>query len=290
MSSRGAFTLIEMLVALAVTSVLTVMMLQMFTDSSAIWQREDQRLETFRESRAALQLISRELATVLPLPSGAPAATPTPGAPATATTAFPALALRGRTARPAGSVPTEHFTSVYALSAIPNSGASDLCAIGYFLEWDNGGPDPATGADGTHVPAYRLKRQFGESNNTFARLRTALNASAPRVGQSAFDVLYSPAQAPALPAEATQVLASYIWDLEFAVPDPALPKLDTVYFGNDLPQWIEVRFRALGATSGRKLADQGLTEAIWNDPANPTYERLIRPGEQQFVSRIKLCR
>jgi len=312
MIRRAAFTLVEMMVALAVTGLLTVMMLRMFSDSSTIWKTEDDRLDTFREARAALQLMSRDFTTALPLPNATSAA---------ATDQYPALALRDRqTARSlkdvSGLAP-EYFTAAYFLASAPNDGRGDLCALGYFLEWEpsikttSTTPTPST-PTATPPPrsAFILRRQMAQSDTTFARLRETLDKNKPLFGKAAFDLLYSisaPATPPGAtavpaPAPATETIASYIWDLQFAVgPTPAttpVPVPSTTplpgkngFYGTRLPGWVEIRFKALGSTAARKLAGNPLvTEKIWANPSDPAYIRLILPAEQQFVSRVKLAR
>jgi prepilin-type N-terminal cleavage/methylation domain-containing protein len=279
MTRRAAFTLVEMMVALAVTGVLTVMMLRMFSDSSTIWKSEDDRLDTFREARAALQLMSRELATAIPLPDAKPAGLDE----------FPVIALRDMQSRSTPDLPANYYRKIYSLSSTPNSGQSDLCALGYFLEWE---PDIATDpADTTaKVPrsAFTLRRQMLESNATFALLKLTLNATAPVFGESAFSKLYRPT------GTTTDTIASYVWDLQFALPPPVggktAPAPTNAYYGRELPQWIEIRFKALGANAARLLSGQTVGKELWSDPNDPKYVRLIMPHEQQFVSRVKLTR
>ncbi|MEA3210327.1 MAG: hypothetical protein QOE70_3384 [Chthoniobacter sp.] len=103
MRKRRAFTLGEMLVALAVTSLLMVLMMRMFMDSTAIWQQNEERLDTFREARAALQLMARELATVNAVPH--------------VPDQFPVLALRHH---PTTTTPDQVNEEVYALASVPN--------------------------------------------------------------------------------------------------------------------------------------------------------------------------
>lgn len=263
--TRRAFTLVEMMVALAVTGLLSVLMLRMFMDSSAIWKANDERLETFREARAALQLMARELAAVNAAPE--------------LPEKFPMLALRyhGDTA-PEDQVNQE----VYALTSTRNAGRSDLCAVGFFCVWDE------------TRKTFALRRQFTASDATFTNLRAALNAASPMTSAGAFKLLYA-RSVPTGDTEPIQELANYVWNLEFAIPDRINPALaDRKYpqdpFWRELPEWIEIRFKALGASAARKLEGQAVTRATWFDNAAPLRQRLILPNEQQFVTRVKLSR
>lgn len=289
MRRRGAFTLVEMMVALAVTGVLTVMMLQMFSDSSTIWKSEDDRLDTFREARAALQTMSRELSTTLPMPDVKPA---------TGTDEFPVLALRGRTARSTADLAPAYYTSLYALASTPNSGRSDLCALGYYLEWE---PDITPNADTGEAPlanprsAYALRKQLTPSDTTFGLLAATLTAAAPVFGETAFAKLYAKTTGANTGATTVDTIASYIWDLQFALPTDASTSTSAssgsaIFFGHELPQWVEIRFKALGSNAARRIEGQIVGKDLWSRPGDSTYVRLIAPHEQQFVSRVKLTR
>lgn len=283
MTRQRGFTLVEMIVALAVTSVLTVMMLRMFTDSSTIWKREDDRLDTFREARAALQLMARELAAVNPVPE----VDPTPGG----GEEFPALAVRYHNDTPETEKTTPGNQEIYGLGALPNRGKSDLCAFGYFCQWDD------------VKKCYVLRRQFADSDETFSRLQLVLKATAPMNYPASFAFLYSratPANSTGPVVEPVQDVATYVWDLQFtlpapaptaAIPNPVPPKwLDQKIYARELPQWVEIRFKALGSSAARKLEGQTLTRSNWFDTTDVTYQRFILPGEQQFVTRVKLSR
>lgn len=265
MNSRRAFTLVEMIVALGVTAVLSVLMLRMFMDSSAIWKANDERLETFREARAALQLMARELGAVNAAPE--------------LPEKFPMLALRHH----ADTEPEDQVNQeIYALTATRNAGLSDLCAVGFFCTWD------------AARKTYTLRRQFAESNTTFARLSTALSATSPMNGAGAFSHLYARPKVEGTD-EPVQEIATFVWNLEFAIPDRANPALTGPPwpqgpFWRELPEWIEIRFKALGASAARKLEGQPVTRETWFDPQSSLNQRLILPNEQQFITRVKLSR
>lgn len=291
--SRG-FTLVEMIVALAVTSVLTVLMLRMFTDSSAIWKREDDRLDTFREARAALQLMARELATVNPMPG----VNPTLGG----TEQFPVLALRYHPDTLEAEKTTPGNQQIYALASLPYQPKKDtktgeirdrgeLRAIGYFCAWVQ------------EKNCYVLRRQSADSDETFSRLQRVLKAASPMQYPASFGVLYdrtAPANSATTPVEPIQDVATYIWDLQFALPTPpATPEnptplpprwLDQKIYARELPEWVEIRFRALGSNAARNLEGQNLNQTHWFNTSDVTYQKFILPGEQQFVTRVKLNR
>src|SRR2546423_5827049 len=59
--SLASFTLVELLVAIAVTVMIVALLSAVFTAAGKQWQASDQRIDSFRDARAALQIISRDL-------------------------------------------------------------------------------------------------------------------------------------------------------------------------------------------------------------------------------------
>lgn len=263
MKARQAFTLMELMVATSVTSVLVVLMLQVFSDSTTAWQRNDEKLDTFREARAAVQMISRDLSQLVPTLS-------TPDG-------FPVLALDHHS-------DTEEKDKVnqeiYGLVSTRNTGRGDLCAVGYFCVWDE------------TKSAFTLRRQITQSSTTFSYLQQALVAGAPLTGRAAFDAIYARPKDEKI--QTIDDIAYYVWDLKVELPKPAAggapPPWPQGFISRDLPQWVEVRFKTLGANATRKLQGQKIGREIWFDDKAYLHQRYILPGAQQFVTRVKLCR
>lgn len=124
-----------------------------------------------------------------------------------------------------------------------------------------------------------------------------LNTLNPMNTTEAVDTLFERGLDPEL--QSIDDLATYIWDFHVEVADkPANAAANTGQqkwnrkaFSKELPLWVEVRFKALGSTAARKIENQAqLTREMWFDPSNEQYKKLILPGEQEFVTRIKLCR
>ena len=100
---------------------------------------------------------------------------------------------------------------VYCLTTIPNDGASNLCAVGYFCQWD-----PNNRA--TH--AFSLMRQYlGSGSPTvtglFERFQRA-NAQHPSVPTLTFLEVYGRTATTLTdaPLPSMTEMASYIWDLQ----------------------------------------------------------------------------
>jgi type II secretory pathway pseudopilin PulG len=265
-----AFTLVEIIVALAATSVLVVLMLRIFSDGSTIWQRNNEKLDTFREARAALQAMARDFSSLSPAGS--------------APDQFPVLTGDWhKDTKDEDRVNKE----IYGLVSTRNAGRADWCAVGYYCEWDD------------TKKAFVLKRQFTESDETFKLLKIAAIAQQAIPsgqifnGRPIFDAVFARTQT-------IDDMASYVWDLQVEIPDPTdatkTAKWPWGSLNRPLPEWVEIRFKALGTNAARKMTGQNATREMWfaNSASSGTdrkfYEHNILPGEQQFATRIKLCR
>ncbi len=254
-----SFTLIELLVAMAVAVLILTLLFQVFAATTRQWRRADQRIDTFRDARAALQMITQDLrhAAVYASP--------------------PMLVLAED---PTDDPRTDSRNQeAYVVTAISNNGKSNLCTVGYYCVWD------------TSHNAFILKRLFKDSDATFANLRNAYAAHNPLV----FSDLFSRSNLTAA-HEAEDNVGSYIWNLTFAPggqPDGGTLAYPQTYPAPTAPasakwKWIEVRFKALSPALGQKLATLGVTRDIWFDSSSRVYQNVILPDEQQFVTRVML--
>jgi type II secretory pathway pseudopilin PulG len=133
--STFAFTLAELLVAIAITIVLVGILLRVFAATTAQWQSADQRIDTFRDARAALEFMKRDLGR------------------ANTNGSSKMLAL--------ADFVSDFAREAYAITPIPNTGKSDLCTAGYYCAYD------------PIAKAYSLKRLFKNSDATFTSLATS---------------------------------------------------------------------------------------------------------------------
>ncbi len=319
------FTLIELLVGITVGILLIVILFQIFNVAAGAWQRSENQVDAYREARAALQLITRDLSSVaiqFPTnPASSPAPSPTDGGIA------PTLVLdKYPNPDPKPDPLDANNEEVYFLTTVSNTGSSSLCAVGYFCQWLPDVP-PLSDPKGTRTPrAYSLFRQFlGSGINTeivspaqygvydllkkttttpldfmdiFARSRP--NGASP--GNSASSITATPVE-----------LSSYIWDLQFRVDtnlqairggaqppndhgDLSASAVQRQYTSKsgakhplELPPYIEVRFKALSAAGTRQLeGNLGVDRNTWWDGTSALYQRVIRPSTQQFVVRVPL--
>jgi type II secretory pathway pseudopilin PulG len=292
----GGFTLAELLIATGITVIIVVMLGLMLTSLLSTASHATERVDSFRDARAALQMIERDLRNLVRTQwSPDPFTNPTPlpcqaSSVSTTATTLPAayFALDSRYADPAGPpIPLPDHTSgngqLYALIA-SNTTASqgDVSAVGYYCRWDD------------QLHAYTLRRFFRSSGDTLAILQGA--------GSYAADsLLYAPSDSDA-------VLAAYVWNLTITVYDVTGNRYTTypcicdaaATTPNALPAAIEISFNAMSPQAARTvMAVTGNNTTAYNvwmagvspNPAPPDlqlYQQLIAPHMYQFRSRINL--
>lgn len=152
----SAFTLLELLVAMAVLSLLVVVLMGVVDSATKLWRVNENRVESFREARAALNLIVNDLNVAF-------SSTNVNYFSTNVAPEFGASATDG---------------ALFFMAALPpnaqdeGSSYADLCQVGYFLKYGKSGIGTA------QQDTWGLYRYFKESNATFTNLvnNTALFA------------------------------------------------------------------------------------------------------------------
>jgi type II secretory pathway pseudopilin PulG len=283
--SRRGFTLVELLIATGITVAIVLMLGLMLGSLIGSASHATSRVDAFRDARAALQMIERDLRNLVrtqwsPDPFSSP--TPTPGTlqPLTLPSAY--FALKNIYQLP-GGLSGDTNQQLYALIAdrtTPSSG--DVCAVGYYCRWDD------------QLHAYALRRFFRDSTATFAAMQGA--------GSYASDsVLYAPGVNDA-------VLAAYVWNFSVTAYDAngnVIPTRDAngnpisyvcdpnATTPNRLPAAIEISFNAMSPQAAQAVMSVSSDPSVWMSVnASPTppplYMNLIAPHAYQFRSRINL--
>jgi len=273
----GGFTLVELLVATGITVAIVLMLGLMLSSLMSTASRATQRVDAFRDARAALQVMERDLSNLVrtqwnpdpftnppPAPCAASAISTTP---VTLPAAYFALDNLYSADPAAGN------QQLYALVAEKTPASSgDLCAVGYYCAWD------------TQLHAYSLRRFFRDSTATFAVMQGA--------GSYAADsVLY-------MPGPSDPVLAAYVWNFKVTMYDANGTVITTYPCVCDQaaatpimpPAALEISFNAMSPQAARTVMSvtAGMTDsaaaAYWiNMDAN-----LVKPHAYQFRSRINL--
>ena len=66
--SRAAFTLIELMVSMAILGLIMVILFSIFEEVNKAWLNSENRVETFTQARAVLDFLSRELSQAVATP------------------------------------------------------------------------------------------------------------------------------------------------------------------------------------------------------------------------------
>lgn len=151
-----AFTLIELVVSMAIVSLLCLLLFSTIDASSNAWTQSDRKLDAFREARAALHIITRDLQAALKLPQN---------------DCFFALQDRGGHGHISvtGGKPATagHGDCLFFLCAQPSGiSGGDLAIVGYYLSyWEDTGETSGS---------FKLHRFYRNSSETTALLSDRL--------------------------------------------------------------------------------------------------------------------
>jgi type II secretory pathway pseudopilin PulG len=283
--SSPAFTLVEILVAVAIVVFLVLVLSQIISSAQVIWRNSEARIDAFRDARAALEMMSRDISRAL------------------INDRAPVLALSNVYSDPNdSSTGPSNNQQVYVLIPMQNSGdpggaapggtpvRSDICAVGFYCVWDN------------NRHAYVLRKHVLQSNPTLTRLQTAFGAPTP--APPAFPspaptgppvdptLVYSPSNPATSPAE-DEDIAAYVWDLKISPYENAAGTLtpNTTYpviYRAVLPEFVEISFKAFSPQAARKLEAQNVGPQTWFDTTSVIYKNQILPNVQTFSTRIRL--
>jgi type II secretory pathway pseudopilin PulG len=272
------FTLLELLIATATTVVIVVLLGTMLGSLMTTAARANQRIDAFRDARAALQMMQRDLSNLVPnqwnpdpFVSPAPLPCVAPTIPTTSVTRPAAyFALKNVYTDPAAG-----NQQLYALISAKAAGSAtpaqgDVCAVGYYCRWDD------------QLHAYSLRRFYRDSTATFTALQNAASYAAETD-------LYAP-------AASDPVLAAYIWNFSVAVYDTSGNRYTTYPCVCDqaattptlLPAAIEISFNAMSPQAARTVMSVSANPSDWMDMTTQNYLRLVKPHAYEFRTRINL--
>src|SRR5438045_2204209 len=260
MPGERAFTLAELLIATGITAIIVVLFGTMLGSLLNTASRANQRIDAFREARAALQMIERDFSNLVPTQWNIQTSPPSP---ITRPAAY--FALENIYTDPAAG-----NQQIFGLVAVKPTGApapslGDVCAVGYYCRWEGN--------------RYTLRRFFRDSAHTFSVLQNAVSYAAD---SDLYDLNAADAR--------NDVVAAYVWDFKVAIYD-ASGNLQTTYpyicdqsatTPTLLPAAIEISFNAMGPQAARTVMSVSSSPADWmNMNVN-----LVNPHTYQFRTRI----
>jgi type II secretory pathway pseudopilin PulG len=289
MPRERAFTLVELLIAAGITVVIVVLLGTMLGSLMSTASRASQRVDAFRDARAALQTMERDLSNLVQLPAASPTPTPTPP---TSPTPVPLRSAAYFALDNVWQDPNDPYTAnnghlnrqIFALIARKSASSTtsgDLCAVGYYCRWDT-----------NH---YVLCRYFSGSAATIPAIQGLVGTYVPA------NTLYAPSRTN------DEVLAAYVWNFNVTLYDatgtvinaydPTSGALTGSYpyicdpdaiTTNALPAAIEISFKALSPQAARTVMSVSSSPSNWMDVTSANYQRLILPHIYQFRTRINL--
>lgn len=249
------FTLIELLVAMTVLCLLVVTLFGLLDGAVKLWRENENRVDAFREARAAMNIISGDLRSYCA-----------------------ATNMDFFSTNDSGSNGL-YFLSVLPPSAQPSDrGKSGLCAVGYFLRWGSQTEGLGTNATDPTKRGLHLYRSLYASDFTYSNLVSGLNP---------ITNLANPTDGRAV---APEILARNILSFEvrcFQInPTYKSNATGTPYqswvrsIAVPYPDMVELRLTALPEEAARRL---GGASARWatNDP-------VVQKEMRTFVSRIRM--
>jgi prepilin-type N-terminal cleavage/methylation domain-containing protein len=280
----SGFTLLEILIAVSLLTILATMLFQMVDASTKLWRENESGAESFREARAALGVISRELQSVLVHD---------------ATDRLPGVVIA--TADKDGKLPggilsvADKGNALFFLGLLPQSSQgdgdrSDTCAIGYYLAYTRD-PNPLPRS------SRKLYRYFSGSNATFAAAKAALDPKRTvGVGLTnwpgAISDLFVPTPGVDSATQFDEILARHVADFTVRAlttengTQPLGPKAaGKPWQRTDWPDAIELKITALTEEAATQL-----TETEWDQAKKPLAQQspVFRKNARTFSTRVFL--
>ena len=251
-NSRNGFTMIELLVAMAVMAVLVVLLFGMVDAATKLWKDNENRVDAYREARAALAVLSSDLRTML----------------VSKNQNFFSTNISGD--NPFNAPNGLFFLTSLSAGAQASGNRGDLCAVGYYRAWqrqtvmsvDN------TNNDTLSKSGFHLFRTMYESDRTY----TNLNTSMPKPLDN-------------LAGASPEVLARNVCTLEFLLYETngtGTFKPWTYRVDAPVPQLIEIRLGTLSEEAAKKL---GGSSNRWN-----TNDPFVQKNLKTFTSRVHIPR
>jgi prepilin-type N-terminal cleavage/methylation domain-containing protein len=258
-----AFSLLEVLVAMAVLSLVLVLLLSVTNNASKLWRANENRVDSYREARAAINTIADDLASLcVSTNTTFFAVTPESGSDAD----LPAVAT--------GATASGMNDKLFFLAALPadaqeaGKNKSDLCTIGYFLAYDK------TSLTGKGVASYNLYRDFRSSDDTF----TALETGKPFSGVNT-DTAPTASEAEVLAKNITG-FAVQPYTIDATNPEKLQPFQKSA--DTPVPDVVEITIKAINNEVAKRFGDK---KSAWEDTSSVTRKQ----SERSFTTRIYLA-
>lgn len=251
--TRG-FTLLEMLVSLAITTVLVVLLVNVVSAALTIWEQGRNQIDTFANARQVLGRMADEISGAIAAP-----------APREVDFVENLSTIRGTT-----SPVAKLSENVFFVTPYPNVASGDLCVIAYRHNDD----------------VHTLERGFIDSHN--AASGNVLVSSTPAPTRYQVSLYPNSNSVWQWRTIATGVLEFEIQsysqqDLDTASPTPA-----------PIDAWLSTSSNPVGNTPRqitiriKVVDDRTLVKLTGLSPGNAIYDRLVNRAARQFTANVML--
>lgn len=263
-TGRHGFTLLELLVSITVLTLLLVILLSMVDTATKLWRTNENRVDAYREARAAINMIANDLASAY-------------------ASSDPDLFFTQKDSNlTIAAAETEPGLdgSLFFLTALPSeaqggnatSDKGELCGVGYFLAYANTSILPRSKAD----KSLNLYRYFQGSDATFDALR----------GGTGLRKLVQDTPPTTGATGNAEVLAKNITGFEinaYSTSNSTATGLTpfTKSSTTPVPDVVEIRLKALNNDTARRLKGN---ESAWKTANNPA----TKQEERTFVVRVRI--
>jgi hypothetical protein len=250
---------------MAVLSLLLVILASIVDSATKLWRQNENRVDSYREARAALNIISGDLQAAYFVREATPL-----------TPKF--FLLNSESGLPGTALPPSEAGNIMFVSALPHDSQdtaadkdkSDLCSIGYFLAYDS----PTLNSSHRSLNLYRY---FRGSDDTFLMIKSDTSISSG----NGKPILTGPSGEEVLARNIVSLkIKAYIVDpngglvKEYtAQPDPTTGTVTP-------PSFIDIELTALNNEAAKRLD----SKSDWQNTSSVPYKTQART----FTTRVNL--
>ncbi len=281
---ESGFSLVEVLVSMAVASILITALMQSLVSASDSWSRQSKHVTSQREARTALRLLADDVASAVALPSGGPLAADGPGQ--------TSLPMRFWLSPEVGETESSRVAFLRTARRVPlgvEAGRGDLRLVLYAVVLTGDGGASGLEPDALSQKLVRCEFSAGE---TYRRVQDHLLRSSPLFFDSDWGRLQQ-ANTEESDIARVSVLAHDVIRFDLRALDSLINSRQerSVWPEQQMPNWVEMTLRVTNRQTARwlrNLADwQGRgersmqitngTEAIYHDdPEVRTFSMRLR--------------
>lgn len=266
--TKVAFTLLELLVAMAVLAILVLLLMNMVDSATKLWRLNENRVDGYREPRAALGVIARDLLNSLTLSN---------------TNSF---RLNDGGYIPNGALSGPNHSHLFFLTSLPknaqwsstpNNNVSDVCEVGYFLAYGK-----TSSSSNSSTDTLNLYRFFLTSDDTFNLLNLSNSTVYPFPDPTSLTPTHRNVELLARNIVSMKATAYSAVDVTNTTNNSVSKELQAFVATTDrpMPDLVEITISAVNQDTARKLPNV----SSWaNTNALP-----IKDNIQTFTTRLRL--